>query len=331
MTKLKKIVSISLLVAMLIISSLLLMACNGSNSADSFNLLNQTITRYKANTDLFDNDVIYGKPTNFYLSNFKSKDSSGNLVEDSNNHIAFVSVGLNFIEENYENLENAKVKYNFSSLNKKVEKMNDSYDKLSQEFASFNSMDSSSDYLIYNGYFARYREAAQEFIDDIYDVAESLGQFVVLKNGDGVQIDNVDMEAFKFYVHYNEFLMIKDYKEFFMTSLAGEKVDNELFNNAQGYLKFDLDAVLNRNFSTKNYKEAKEIKELLSSVDADRKMMLKSLDKFSLQELYKTYDGSLIAYEKNLKNASIYYSFIENYFAEDGILNKLSDDLMKIY
>lgn len=331
MTRLKKAVTTSLLVAMLIIASLLLMACNSNTTnVDSYNLFSETITNYKSNTDLFGSGTIYGVQTDFYLSNFKSKDSSGNLVEDSNNYVAFVAVGLNYIEDNYGKLQEYEEKHDFASLNKKVEKMNDAYDELCKEFANFKNMDSSSNYNIYNGYFARYKESAKAFIEEVYIVAEALGESTINEMGEGVSEDSYNPEILINNLEFNGFLIIKDYKEFLISSCDGEVFDSELFENVQSQLETCMVTLLNKTYNNITREESLAVKDLIPSVATDRENVIKSFEKFSLNEFYNTYDGSLIAYEKNLKNASIYYNFIENYFEDYGILDKLHANLLAI-
>lgn len=333
MTKIKKTILTSVIAILIVLSSLLLMACGAnSTSADAYRLLNTSIATYKANTDLFGEGATYSVQSNFRLADFYSKSQSGAPVTDSENYPAFVTIGLNFIEKYYTQLENLKTKYNFNNLAKQVKEMNKSYDKLVVEFEKFSDLESTANYNIYNGYFARYKQSTKDFINEIYDVAGALGEF--LRNealGDGVKEDVIDLTALNFYMDYNKLLISEDYKNFFINSASGATFDDELFEKVQTqFMAYCTTEFANDSNYLLGATKANEVKELLEAVNADRKNAREALENFSVYEFLTNYQGSITAYEKNNDDANIYYNTIDSYFGNNGILVKLYAYLLLI-
>lgn len=324
MAKLKKIITTICLAVVLLASSLLLFACNSKVSAtDSYNLLNSLITIYKTESEMFGQGLVKGVDTEFYLQSFKAKDSGGNLIVDSENHLAFVAIGMNYLDENVAILNGLDVKYDYKNFNKQILEMNDAYNNLFKEFANLKTLDSAADYNIYNGYYARYREYATYFIDEIFDVAKELGVFIVQQFGDGIGQADLTGDDFNRYVAYNKLLISNDYKNLLIDNLQGKDFDEDLAEDAQqNFDNYCLLVVGETDLAPSNEK-ATEVKNLFESVNVDRKNVEKSLKNFSLNDLYTIYDVNLSAYEKVDFEAPIYYNNIQSYFGDEGILSQL--------
>lgn len=327
MTKVKKIITTLALVVMIALSSLAMFACGKPiKKEDSKALIETTLTTYKQNTNMFSANTINGFETNFYLVDFSSKDKWGSLVNDCDKYIAFAGIGLDYIEDFYPLLDALIGKYDFKTLNNKVEKMNTAYGKANKELAKLKNLDSDVDYNIYNGNFARYKLEMKSFIDEIYETANYLGDMIINVSGieDVIGTEDMTDSLLTAYIHYHKFLISKDYKIFFIDSAGGVNFSDSLYltayNKFYGYCSMRLDYTE----LSMTAEEAKELKEVVEAVNGDRQNVYKSLENFSVYEFLNTYDSSLEAYEKDNQEAKIYYSNIMNYFGSTGILDKLS-------
>jgi len=331
MTKTKKIISAVILAVVIVISCLTFMACGkDATSKDSFQLIENTLATYKENK-MFGNGTVQSVQTNYLLSSFQVKNASGTLVNDDEKYPTFIAIGLNYIEDNYKRLDGIEVKYDYNSLNKKVNKLNSAYNGLCEEYNNLKSCDSDAGFLIYNGYFARYKLAARSFINEVYSVAYSLGEFLTSVDGDGIGETEVGSKAFNYYLEYNKFLITNDLKNFFMDSAQGKKFDETLYKDAESMLSSYCTKLANNNGVSLTVDEATAVKELFEAVSTDRNNANKSLNKFSLNDFYTIYESEIDAYEKTLADARIYYHNLETYFNSTGILEKLQDYVEALY
>lgn len=320
MTKLKKSISTIALVLLLVLSSLLLLACNkGTTSADSLALINESLATYTTGTT-FKSGEIYGRTTAFYLNNFQSKNSSGILVDEGEAHIAIVANGLEFIKEYSPNLNGLDVNYNFAKLNSKIKDMNEAFDVLSEEHFNLTQVESSANYNIYNGYFARYKEYSKQFAEEVYNVAEELGNLLFVKEkiiNAGATSDVVTYD-----LGYEELLINRDFKNFFIKSAEGKEFNQSLYNIAQSRYKLYCTFFSTTASKQINKNTLADFEMVSKAINADRENATTSLSKFSLYDYYVAYEGSLSAYEKANEDASIYYTNINSYFGTEGILSK---------
>lgn len=321
MTKIKKTFSIFALVVMVALSSLFMFACSGRVDAKKcFSLIDKTITSYKDNTKLFNNGEVFDVQTNFYLSDLKSKDESGNLVNDCENYLAFVSYGLEFIENNYKKLENLETKHNFILINKEIKEMNKAFDEVERKYDSLKSLDSTAKSQIYNGHFARYKFAVKNFIEEVFDSAIILGEYLVEEYGDGIGHADMTIAPFNTFVDYHKLLICKDFENFFIEGADGQTFSNELFASAQSQFENYYKNALNKTELQLSTADALKTKEILETLDADRANVMLSMDKFSLKAFYTAYEGQISSYEKINKYASVYFNNIESYFSNTGSL-----------
>ncbi len=320
MTKLKKTISSIVLALLIALSAFVLFGCGkGATSGDSLALINESLATYKADTT-FKSGTIYGKTTEFYLNNFQSKNSSGILIDEGETHIAIVANGLEFIKEYSPKLDGLDVNYNFAKLNSKIKDMNEAFDVLSEEHFNLTQVESSANYNIYNGYFARYKEYSKQFAEEVYNVAEELGNLLFVKEkiiNPGATSDVVTYD-----LGYEELLINRDFKNFFMKSAEGKYFIQSLYNTAESrYKAYCLAFVANPSKQIDKDKLA-DFQMVAKAINADRENATKSLSKFSLYDYYVTYEGALSAYEKANKDAGIYYTNINSYFGTNGILSK---------
>ncbi len=331
MTKVKKIVSAIALALIVLLSSLLLLACGKkATSEDCYKLFESSISTYKSNTDLFESGSIYGLSTNFNLKNLKSKDSSGNLIDDSQDYRAFVAYGLNYIETSYSKLEGLDVSFNFATINKQVEEMNNAYNDVESEFTSLKDLNSSASYIVYNGHVARYKNAVKNFIIEIFDSATALGAYLVEEFGDGIGSSSATSSTFNSFVDYHKLLICNDYKNYLIKSAEGQSLNQQEFASVQAQFKSYCLHALGQTKVTLSTEQAEETKLLLSTVNGDRENVSVSLEKFSINDYFTTYQQDLSAYAKTNKDAYVYYNNIYSYFGDDGVLAKLYTYLISL-
>lgn len=325
MSNVKKSISIVLVSLMLLISCFLLMACGKSvTSADAYTLIDETLNTYK-DSEIFEEGEIYGLETNFVLQDFKSKNSDGTLVSDSENYVALAALGLNFIEENYAKLDGMQVKYDYNKINKAVNEMNSAFKRTMKEYNNFNNLESSANYEIYNGKFARYKEASRTLIIKVYSAAQTLGNFLINEGGVSKSVGAEDMttEALNYYYSYNELLISRDFMNFFLKSCRGQSFEEELFVNTETLFKGYTSTIFAGENKSLTSDEAQDLKEVFTAVSGDRENVTTSLNNFSLRLLFTKYEGSIDAYEIDNGDANIYYNSINSYFNNNGILQKL--------
>lgn len=324
MTKLKKILTTTFLALVLIVSSFMLMACGKKVTAtDSYGLLNTLLSVYKGELGIFAQGNIRGIGTNYYMPDFATKNEAGASISGGDNYVAFVAIGMNYIDRNVEALNGLDIKYNFKSFNKSITEMNDAYNKVVEEYANMKSLDSTVNYNIYNGYFARYREYTKFFISEIYDVAIELGEILLEANGDGIGTSDVTGDTFNVYADYNILLASQDFKHFFMDSENGKLFDQTLEKQTQTIFNNYCQNLFKKPQLALPTEKAQNMKELFDAVNVDRKNVTRSLEEFSLYDFYSVYECSLTAYAKTNADANIYYLNIENYFGTNGLLGKL--------
>ncbi len=320
MTKFKKIVSTFALAVMLILSSTLLIACGkGATSGDTLTLINQSLEEYKEDTT-FKAGAVYGATTNFFLNDFQEKQSTGDFAPQDEKSIAIVANGLNFIEKYSTYLNGLDVKYDFGKLNKKINEMDKAFKDLQTEHFNLSQVESSANYNIYNGYFARYALSAREFAENVYDVAITLGDLLFVK--EDIINAGATSAVITYDLGYQELLINADFKNFFFGSAQGRDFDKDLYNTAESIYEKYCQAFVLAKTKEINADEYQGFVSVVNAVNGDRANANKSLKEFSLYEYYLTYEGSLIAYEKSNNDASIYHNNVQSYFGNNGILSK---------
>lgn len=316
--KAKKSILSILLAVILLLSTFVLFACNKSESSEgAYKAYNEIVTTLKQDTSLFSKKKLNNLSTNFYLNDFSYKNSSGKNVEGYNNYVALNAVSLGFIEEYYPALENLTLKTDYSGLKNDVKGLKKSYEALKVEHDKLKNQASGLNWTIYNGYFARYRQSAQSFINKSFDCALSLGDFLNRKAdlAKNFAKEGMTAEEVEFYYDFNLLKVFDDLREFFMGSCKGVLVENSVFESGLTVLlSYADDAVVNKEFTDTTVEDAQSLKDSLERVDADRALALKAFSKFSVYNYANNYQGSIEAYEKADSNASAYLNRIESYF-----------------
>ncbi len=328
----KRIIFLPILALIISFGVLSMFACEKKgNSADTFASYQEMITTFTAGDNFFEVNNVEGYVSNYYLKNFDYKNSSGTKIDEDQNYQFLNTIGLNFIEKYYEKIDGLD-KLNFSSLNKSIKSLTNSYEKIKVEWQNLVNIDSSADYEIYNGYSTRYKWEVKEFINEVYDGALTLANFLVDKVGylEGIGEETTDekeeenlaitpQEQLEFYLDYQNLLLANDFKIFYLDSCCGQKLDDQLSQNTTLNFKKFVQTIN----STQKTLTNEDIKNLINVNDAfnlERQTTLKALDKLNFYEFVTSYESNIISYEKENKYCEAYYRQIEKYFSESNCL-----------
>lgn len=331
--KTKKTIFSICLAVILLLSSIVLFACgNKVNSADALASYSTVISEIKKDTALFKPGTINGMQTNFYLNDFAYKNESDQLVYGNNYYLAFLAVGLDFIEEYHTALDGLKNKGDYAALQDDVKDLTKKLNTLKTDHDNLINETNGLDYSIYNGYFARYRTSALNFINESYSCALNLGKFLnkEAKLAKTVGTEEMTAEAFEFYCDYNILKVFDDFREYMMDSCKGIKIDGLIFD------KVFLSMVeWNKNIVKQEYKildveSATALMNAFRSVDGERASIKTALSKFSIYKFVNTYGYSVESYKKANGNASAYFDRISYYFLDTvNTLDSLYNYLFK--
>lgn len=312
----KKFRIFAILALILVSSSLLMFACGDKgNAQDTYENFHTTITKFEDNKMLFSTETTKNRVTlEFYLNNFKKKNSYGSEVQDDMNYIYLTSTGLSFIKNNYGKLDGLEGDYDFSRLNQTLTNLNEGYNNLKQENENLNNVEASTNVNVYNGYFARYKTFAKEFISEVYSSALALGDFLAndVKIIESLGTEEQTEEALQFYYEYQTLLLLNDCKILIMDSAAGEVVTNMVYSNAVNRLTTILN-YKDKKVKNLSVEQVNKYLDVSSAVDNQRRLYKDSINNFSIYELVNTYKGSLDEYVKVKENAEAYYKQLELY------------------
>lgn len=335
--KVKKSILTICLALMLLLSSFVLFACgNDQTSASAYKAYNELFTEMKQNVSLFSTGTTGGLSTSFYLNNFCYKDSGNNKVFEYNHYLMLNAASLEFIDEYYPVLENLKLKTDYSTLKSDVKSLRKSYKTLKSEYDRYlvNAVNVNTvAYTIYNGYFSRYRTYARKFIAETYDCALSLGKFLEtkVKLSKTFATDEMTEEATEFYLDYNILKVMDDFKDFFMNSCKGLKLEGEEYKLTIKNLETWTGEIVGKTYKTISNEQANNFKDISVRLGVERKMTDKALSRFSFYKYENTYSSSLAAYKKSNAYAPAYYNRLNSYFWKTDNGRDCSIDILAIY
>lgn len=312
--KTKKIFTTILLAVILLLSSVLLFACGDkSSSAQAYTEYSKLLSDFKQDTAIFKEETIMGLPTDLYIKDLASKNSSNEKVYEYNYILALSSVGLEYIEENIQKLDGLKVNASYSGLVNDAKNLRKSYNNLKTEHENLLSADG-YDYRIYNGHFARYKTQVLEFVNQIFDSALSLGNFLHDKAKLAKDIGSVEMtvEALNFYCDYNVIKIFDDFRIFYINSCEGVKNSLDYFKDMVELQK-NYTALYTKSYKALEQEDMKSLQTLFDRINNDRKLGQKSFKEFSYYKFSTTYNNSIDAYQNSNENATLYYNMTINY------------------
>lgn len=317
--KVKRSIYTICLICILLLSSVLLFACGKKESnKGAYNAYHSLMTTMVEEAELFADDQIDGNQTDFYLNDFFEKNPSNEDLYIYNHYTSLLSVGLDFIQKYYPVLESLKLKTDYSDLKEEATTLKKSFNKVKTAHTNLKTEAVEVNYIVYNGYFSKYRYNARNLINKTYSCALSLAKFLdkEVKFAKTVATDKMTTEALNFYYDYNILKVVNDFRIFFMASCKGEAVEHQIYNNTVQHLA-KWTAISAKTCKSLTAEQAKELKIILSKVNAEKSMTKTALSKFSVYKLVEEHLSSLTVYAKSNQNAPVYYERIEGYFDND--------------
>ena len=301
--KIKKSLYSICLALILVLSTFVLFACGGGGKAvDVYTEYNTLLTEFEKDTSLFSKNTIGEMQTNYYLNDFYEKNEYGSTIQTYFYYNILSSISMNFIEQYYSNFENLDVKANYNQLVKDAQNLKDRYQELKTEHDNLKNASADVNYVIYNGYFSRYRLESQEFINQAYTCAVGIAD-VLAEAGLTEQLD--------YYVDYNILQNINFYQEFALGSAKGVRLDNDVFQNIISDLSVLTYNVIGKNVKSLSAEEIQALQKIVGNTAYQREMADKSLKEFSFYDYVNAYESSILAYSKVKANAGAYYNMID--------------------
>lgn len=318
-------------------SGLTMVACSDKgNSADTYASYQEMITTFKENDNLFKSKKLNDYNSNFYFNNFNYKNSSGTKIDEDNNYQMLNAIGMNFIEEYYILIDGLG-NYNYNSLDKSIKNLVKAYDNLQVECENLVYVDNDADYEIYNGYSTRYKWEAKAFVDQVYDSALTLADFLVEKVGyidlvgqeitpptedateEEIENYNNELELQKkqnaFYIDYQNLLIANDFKVLFIDSSSGQKLNSEVTNAATNAL-VNFTQIISNETKMLTLADFQKFEVVIDAFNNERQTTLKALKEFDFYQFATDYDSNILSYEKEEKYCAAYYRQLQKYFSE---------------
>ena len=315
----KRRIFLSFIASILVFTGLLLVGCGDlGNAQDTFALYSQAMTNYKSNTNLFISRSINNNQTNFYLNNFYSKNAIGEEVQDDQNYLILTAIGLNFIEEYHTKLDGLEGSYDFNNLVNAINKLNTDYDELKLENEKMLSVESNAEVDIYNGYFTRYKNSARNFIDEVYETALTLGNFLMnnARIARNLGSETQTQDELNFYYDYQLLQIFNDFRLILMDSASGQILTDTVYTNSSSKLKNFAQNIQAKSVKQLTVEQTNSYIEICEALNNERISYQKAVNAFSLEEFENMYDSYLEAYTRVNSNFDSYYNQLNNYFCE---------------
>lgn len=320
--KTKKSIYTICLTLILLLSSVLLFACgNTTKSKDVYTSYNELLEELKGDSDLFSSKSINGISTDFYLNDFYSKDKNGSRVTDYDYYIQLASVSFDFIEKYHVVFNSFDVKYDFSNLSSDIKEVRDEYKKLKEEHQALVTSTVGLDYVIYNGYFSRYKAQTINFINSSFECALSMGEYI-----DKKEILVIAQESYNFDIDYELLKVFDDYRYFFLSSSKGVKISDDTFADTLSVFDNWHSQFMDKDYSLPAEEEIAKLETVFTQIEGDRCLARTAMKKFSYYQFVEEYEGSINAYSKLNENAEAYFNCIDDYLFSGTIL-RLKDYL----
>lgn len=324
----KKKFLISCLALAITFSGLGLVACGNENSSiNPYNDYMETIATFKSSTTLFkESATIGGIETDFYLNNFNTMETSGQKVEGNKNFITLVGYGMNFIEKYYVYLS-GRTGDDYSLLHETLNQLVSSYEVINQDSKNMVNADGIAHTQTYNNYFYEYEAHTKEFINDVYDTALTLSNFLInqAKFTNGLGTDQQTDVQIQFFMDNQILNVFDDIRQLLIVSACGVDYQSasydgqpiELYNDSVNLLSYyaTLSTHYIQSMTAETMAETIEISNLLAS---ERENTEKALSNFSIYVFEDTYELSIDLYSLENQDALAYYTQLQKYFSLDN-------------
>ena len=315
----KRKVVLSMLAGLLIGSSFAMAACGDENKGiNPYQNYQAAISTYLEDPTLFRSDKVNGIQTDFYFDNFYYKNDLGAKVEGDINYITLNAFAMNYIQNYYTELSGLEGDYNYSQLHTALNSLNESFEKVRVESKNVYNVDANESVTIYNGFFSRYEDSAREFIDQAYNTAITLSDFLIeqVDLTKDIGSDNQTTEQIKLYVDSQLLYIFNDFRALLMDSGRGRQFNGEVLYDNSVTLLESFSNLSSDLLQSVTAEMMSELKELSSYLDNERIITGQSLENFSLYD-YCNYD-SMDGYLKEESNAQIYYNQLQSYYSNSN-------------
>ena len=315
----------SCLAFVIALSGLGLVACGDENSSiNPFEKYMDSVTTYKSATTLFKHSVTDGIESDFYLNNFTYKEESGEKVEGSRYYITLIAYGMDYIEDYYVYLAGSEGK-DYSALHENLDALNESFNEINQSSKDMVNDEGISDKhnQTYNAHFAMYEANAKNFINNLYETALSLSDFLIQQEGFidelGTSSTNTQEEIqIQFYMDSQILKVFDDIRRVVIVSSNGVNYQGQgvdVFDNAISLLS-SFANLSTRYIRDLNNETIENTMNICNRLDGERNMVRKALDNFSITD-YVEDDMEIDVYEVENENAWAYYNRMEMYFSSN--------------
>lgn len=311
----KKIILSIFIVCMMAFSSFAFIGCGGGDTgAVVYDLFHTQIEKMNESGNPFESKTQNKVTSNYFLSNFTKKTASSAFA-DFGWQDEMIALAMNYIVKYYPNTKTYDKGQNIGEIRETLEKLDESYEQLKEEYAYVQKVSSSEDMTIYNGIIAKYGEKAREFSITVYDCAQALadylGNCVYKDNGYGTS--QMDYQVLNIFTQTTLLSVYNDYNDLIMKS--GKAVVGSPNTNWFA-LQFKT---IEPNFA-QGQKE--NFVEYANALNGERALTQRALDNFSYYDYQVLYNGDVNAYAKTNALADQYQVQINRYFVgADSHLN----------
>lgn len=315
---------LTFIVALLIMAPCFAMFACGENSINPYAQIEAIITEIQADESAYEKGEIMSSGFNGYkIKDLAYKNSSGALVEDGQVYNAIFAISLNKIIKYNANLENISAS--------KLAGVKNAFDTFEKEYNDFKGarerfvvLEGNANNVIYNGFYARYKEETKGYVGATCALARELlnacEKNYKLPSEDDAQI--AEAEQSQWLLRYDNEIVraLADIKDLIFVSARGEDLSNELIVSAKGILK-NIASYAKRTSYNINSENQTKFLNISTALENERNIASQALSSFSLYELEREYDSSLTAYYKTGETKEFDYVQLNSYFANGGILS----------
>ena len=309
----KKIICAICMMVLVLCGGFIFTACGKGETGEAvFEKFDSKIQLMKEETSPFKSETKNFITSNFMLKNLEKK--VGDSRQDYLDQDELIALGLNYIEKYYPLAKEYKQGANIDGINKTLNALEESFNALKVEYQNLEKITFDEEEVIYNGFVARYAEAARQFTSVVFDCAKALENYLsnTVKVSASLQDNETSAVAIEFYVESRMMEVYGDYSNFLMgnakASAASMEKDWYLLQNA------DVKTTLSKD-------EIARMMTYFSSIEGERKITQQALENYSYYDYKVLYNGDITAYEKTNLLAGVYHNQIEKYF--DQVLGYL--------
>ena len=301
----KKSFIIGFLCLVMAFSSFLLFACSVNTAGNAtYAIYDELYTKIAEDNLSISSDCT--------LNNFCKKSSDGTPQADTSALNSLVQVGLKYIKKYYplvKNLSDVK----FDTVRTSGNKLAQAYKDLNAQYKVLINMGEDANYLIYNAYFYSYRDNVLDFIDQVYDSANKLSNFLIK---DAKVIKNLGKEAqtnedVKLYTDSEQLKVFTDFKKLFADNCKGRELSNDIYQGYFMVFKAYDKLFVDKDIKSIAYSEVEDIRNFFNGLDGERAKYERTLQNFSAYD-FENYE-SVAKYAEDLPYAQVYFDSLADY------------------